>query len=113
MTVTSNRSVTITWTGDVEYSQVFDASVNEDGSGNSYLVDLSSGNNSITIPSSAIAVTIIKPSDNTVALIAKGVNGDTGIILSLTDPDSFSLGDSATLVLNAASALTGLRLIFS
>jgi hypothetical protein len=47
-----------------------------------------------------------------VALLLKGVNGDTGVTLHLTDPDSISIG-GGTLVLNAASSLTGLILIWS
>ena len=112
MSVTSDRSINIQNTSDVEYQQTFEAASNASGSGQNQLVALSSGNNSITIPTSAVAVTIIKPSGNTVQLYAKGVSGDTGVKLHLTDPDSISLGTSAVLVLNAASTVT-VRLIFS
>ena len=112
MAVTSNRSVTITQSSDVEYSQEFDAVTNASGSGTNELTSLSSGNNTITVPSGAIAVTIIKALTNTVALTLKGVNGDTGIALSLTDPDSISLASVSTFVLNAASSVS-VRLIFS
>ena len=112
MAVISNRSVVITWTGDVEYTQEFPAAVNATGSGKNDLANLSSGANTITIPTGAKAVTIIPPSGNTVALTLKGIAGDTGVSLHLTDPSSVAL-TSTTFVLNAASALTGLRLIYS
>lgn len=112
MSVTSNRSTVITWTGDVEYTQEFEAAVNASGSGKNDLTNLSSGNNTITCPTSAKAVTIVPPVGNTVVLKLKGVAGDTGVSLSLTDPGSYPITDT-TFVLNAASALTGLRLIWS
>ena len=112
MAVTSNRSIVITQAGDVEYTQEFEAAVNATGSGKNDLANLSSGNNTITIPTNAKAVTIIPPTGNTVALTLKGVAGDTGVGLHLTDPSSIAL-TSTTFVLNAASALTGLRLIYS
>lgn len=112
MSVISDRSINIQDTGDVEYQQTFEAATNASGSGVNRLESLSSGNNSITIPTSAVAVTIIKPSGNIVQLFAKGVSGDTGVKLHLTQPDSISLGSSAVLVLNAASSVT-VRLIFS
>ena len=112
MSVTSDRTITIQFTGDVEFSQPFDAASSALGTGDNNVVSLSSGNNTITVPTNAVAVTIIKPSDNTVQIIAKGVNGDTGIRLHLTDPDSISLGTSPVLVLNAASSVM-VRLIFS
>jgi len=112
MSVTSNRSIVITEIGDVEYTQEFIAAVNAAGSGKIDLANLSSGANTITIPTSAKAVTIIPPSGNTVLMTLKGVAGDTGVQLHLTDPSSIAL-TSTTFVLNAASALIGLRLIYS
>lgn len=113
MAVSSNRSVSITMTGDVEYSQSFSASTNASGSGQNQLINLSSGANTITVPSGAIGVTIIPPSTNAVAITLKGVSGDTGIALALTGPCSLSLASVSTFVLNAASSITGVRLIYS
>lgn len=114
MSVTSERSVTINFTGDVEYSQSFDAPTNATGSGQNQLVNLSSGANTITVPSSAVAVTIIPPSGNTVAITLKGITGDTGVALALAAPCSLSLnGSVSSFVLTAASAIIGVRLIYS
>jgi hypothetical protein len=112
MSVTSNRSVTIEFTGSVEYSQTFDAPAVSTGSGQIQSVALSSGANTITVPSGAIAVTIIPPDDNSVALTLKGVSGDTGIALALLGPSSISLASVSTFVINAASVVT-VRLIYS
>lgn len=112
MSVTSGRSVTITFTGDIEYTQSFSATNVSTGSGQNQLVSLSSGNNTITVPSNAVAVTIEMPSGNTVQVTLKGVNGDTGIALHLTDPTSIGLNAVSSFVLNAASAVT-VRLIYN
>lgn len=112
MSVTSNRKVVITFSSDVEFSQEFEAPTNSSGSGEVDSVVLASGNNTITPPTGAVAVTIIKPTGNAVALILKGVNGDTGIALSLLGPDSISLLAVTTFVINAASSVT-VRLIYS
>jgi hypothetical protein len=112
MGVTSGRSVAIEFTGPVEFSQTFEALQVSTGSGQIQQVTLSSGNNTITVPSGAVAVTIIFPEDNTVAVTLKGVNGDTGIALSLTDPTSIGLASVSTFVLSAASTVT-VRLIYN
>lgn len=113
MSITSQYGITITWTGDVEYSQEFDSTAVSTGSGQSQKVNLSSGNNSITVPSSAVGVTIIPPDSNAVQITLKGVNGDTGVALHLTNPALISLQSVTTFVLNAANAITGVRLIYS
>ncbi len=68
---------------------------------------LSSGDNTINVPTNAVSAVIIPPSGNTVALILKGVDADTGIALSLTFPSVLSLAVAqTTFVLNAASGVT-------
>ena len=112
MSVTSNRSIVIQQSSDVEYTQEFSATANPDGSGQNQLVELSTGNNTITVPDNAIAVTILMPADNDVQVTLKGVNGDTGIALSLLDPTSIGIESVTSFVLNAASGVT-VRLIYS
>ena len=114
MAVTSNRQITITFGGDVEYAQTFTASTNAAGSGDNYLINLSSGNNTVSVPDNCVAVTIIPPVDNEEVITLKGINGDTGIALALEDPCSLSLASSVTsFVLNASDAIEGVRIIFS
>ena len=112
MPVTSNRSIVIGFTGEVEYSQTFPAAVSSLGSGQIQVVDLSSGNNTITVPDDAVAVTIVPETGNTAVITLKGVNGDMGIILSPVDPCSLSLDGVTSFVLNVSGAVT-VRLIFS
>jgi hypothetical protein len=112
MSVTSARSIIIENTGDVEYSQTFEAAANASASGQNQIVALSTGNNAVSIPTSAVAVTIIMPDANTVQVTLKGVNGDTGIPLHLTQPSSLSIGSGAAIVLSAASAVN-VRLIWT
>lgn len=113
MSVTSDRSVVINFSSDVEYSQEFSATTNATGSGQNQLVNLSSGANTITVPANAVAVTIIPPSANAVSITLKGVTGDTGIALNLTDPSSIGLNSVSTFCLTAGGSITGVRLIYS
>lgn len=112
MAVASTRSIAVGFSGDFVAQNTFSAAANASspGSVESYL--LSSGANTITPPSGAKACTIIPPSGNTVALTIKGVAGDTGIVIHLTDPTSIALNSTATFVINAASGVT-VRLVWS
>ena len=112
MATTSDATLSIQFTGDVEFQQDFEAVTNAASPGQNAPVDLSSGNNTITVPSGATGVAIILPDENTVQVIAKGVNGDTGISLALIGFNFFSLASGATLVLNAASDVS-VRILFT
>lgn len=112
MSVTSNRSVTITWAGDIDYTQTFDAPTVSTGSGQNQVVVLSSGANTITPPANATGVSIFMPSGNTVQVTLKGITGDTGVALNLTGWSSIGLQSVSTFVLTAASAVS-VRLIYS
>jgi len=117
MAVTATRSITVVYSGDVVGTQTHDAADNAVSPGQMDLVTLASGANTITVPtggSTPTAVTIIPPASNAVVLTLKGVAGDTGIALHLTDPTSIALPTSVTtFVINAASTCTGVRFIWS
>ena len=75
---------------------------------------LSSGFNSVTVPSSTgvtvTAVTVVPPAGNTTSITVKGVTGDTGIRLHNTDPTSLSIFSDVTAVgLTAGAAIQGVR----
>lgn len=114
---TARRKITITYSGDVDGEQELNAADNADSPAAVELKTLSSGNNTITVPTAGTvptAVTIVPPSDNATAITLKGVNGDTGIRIHDTDPTTIALDDSvATFVLNAADTVTGIRLYWS
>lgn len=113
MTATSRRKSTIVFAGDVGGTQEYEAAYNETSPSGTILVALSLGANTITKPTGATCVTIVKASDNTTSLTFKGVSGDTGVRLHDTDPDSISLHSSvATFVLTAGAAMT-VRLVWS
>jgi hypothetical protein len=117
MPTNSARTQTITFTGDTTATQTNAAANNPNSPGQNELKNLAAGANVITAPTGGatpVAVTIVPPAGNTAALTLKGVAGDTGVLLHLTDPCTLSLGAGVvSFVLNAAAAVTGLRLIWS
>lgn len=113
MSATARRKTTIVFAGDVGGTQEYDATYNTSSPAATYPVELGSGANTISKPTNATCVTIVKPSDNTTSLTFKGVTGDTGVRLHDTDPDSISLAASVTtFVLTAGAAMT-VRLVWS
>jgi hypothetical protein len=117
MAATSQRAITITYSGDVGGVQDIEAAENDTSPASIVLITLSSGANTITVPSGGstpTACTIELPSDNTVAVTLKGVTGDTGILLHLTDPTSIAIDPSVTsFVLTAGGTITGVRVFWS
>lgn len=118
MAVTATRSITVVYSGDVVGTQTHDAADNTVSPGTQEVRTLASGANTITVPTSGTAVptavTLVLPLANAVQVTLKGVSGDTGILLNLLGPSSIALAPGqASFVLNAASILTGVRLIWS
>ena len=75
---------------------------------------LTTGANTITVPTAAIACTILMPVSNTnVTITLKKVTGDTGILLHSTNPTSIGLYSSVTNFVLTASAPIMTRLIWS
>jgi hypothetical protein len=118
MSITSSRTIQVSFSGDVTTNVIQSALDNTLSPGEVDIVSLSSGANTITAPVvsglAAKGLTIIPPAGNVSLITLKGVTGDTGIPLHLTDPTSIALGVTFTsLVLNAAAAIVGVRLIWS
>jgi hypothetical protein len=118
MSVTSNLSVLINFSGGVISNTEFRAVENTESPGSVTLHSLSSGNNTITVPSSSgvtvKGATIVPPSDNTQTLTLKGIAGDTGIALSKVNPTAISFDTApANFVLNAGGTISGLRIIWT
>lgn len=117
MAVTASRQTVIVFTGDVTATETINAANNANSAGVIDVKTLSAGANTITVPTSGTvptAVTITPPSGNINLITLKGVSGDTGIVLHLTDPFTLTLGTGlATFVLNAAGIITGVRLVWS
>jgi hypothetical protein len=76
---------------------------------------LASGNNTFIFPDETTLALLIPPSDNTFALVLKGVAGDTGIALGRTTATVISrsgLGVANSFVVNAAGDIPGFRVVF-
>ncbi len=105
------------------YAQFINEADSADSPSQTEMLDLASGNNSVTVPDDAIACTIIPPATNIdsddpvnvqVDIILKGVNGDTGVMIHPTDPTSIGLASGVTaFVLNASAILADVRIIWS
>jgi hypothetical protein len=117
MSVTSSRNIDINLTGDEISSFTSSAVANVASPGQMQVVTLASGANTITCPTGGTVptcCTILKPSGNATLITLKGVTGDTGVKLHLTDPDSVSLDSTmVSFCLTAAAQIVGVRLIWT
>ncbi len=118
MAVQATRSTVITFTGDLAGTQTIDAAANVASPGSIEIQALASGANTITVPTSTgvtvVACTIIPPAGNTGVITFKGITGDTGVALHLTDPSTVSLASTVTsFCLNASAAIQGVRFIWT
>jgi len=118
MSITSSRTVQIQFSGDITVGLIQSALDNAVSAGEAIIQTLASGPNTITAPVVSglviTGLTIIPPTANTNLITLKGVGGDTGIPLHLTDPTSIALNTTfVSLVLNAAATIVGVRLIWT
>jgi hypothetical protein len=117
MAVTSTRQTTITFSGDINASVLFNAANNTAAPGDVDVLTLAAGANTVTLPtggSTPKGATIVPPPGNTQAITLKGVAGDTGIVLHKTDPSTITFDTPpANFVLSAAGTVTGLRIIWT
>jgi hypothetical protein len=117
MSVSAIRTITIVYSGDVTGTETIVAATNAASAGSVEIKTLAAGANTITVPTGGTvptACTIVPPTGNTQTLVLKGVTGDTGIGLHLTDPSTIALASSVTtFCLTAGNTITGLRLYWS
>jgi len=115
MPTASKRSISLGFTGDVNAPNMnYSAADNATSPGEIDTLTLAAGANTITVPAGFKGVTILPPSGNTNLITLKGVTGDTGVPLHLTDPSSIGLDSTeATFVLTAAAEIVGLKLIWT
>jgi len=117
MATTSQRTGAITFSGDVNAQISLATVTNPLAPGDIDLFALSTGANTMTLPTGGSTPTgaiIIPPPGNTVALTLKGVGGDTGIALSKVDPAiiTFDNPPPVSFVINAANVVN-LRVIWT
>lgn len=118
MAVSAARTIGVNFSGSIQGNESFPAVTNTTSIGMIQTVALTTGANTITVPSvtgfTVVGVTIIPPAGNTQTLTLKGVTGDTGVPLHLTDPSSLGLATTAsTFVITAGAAVNGVRLVWS
>ncbi len=117
MATSAARTTTLTYTGDVVGVQLIAAAANAASPGTMEIKTLASGANTITPPTggtSPVAVTVVPPVGNVVTLTLKGVTGDTGIGLHLTDPFTVTLATpTTTFCLTTNAILTGIKFFWT
>jgi len=71
-------------------------------------ITLAAGANTVTVPATAVGVTIVPPAGSANAKTLKGIAGDTGILLNPAVPTSlaFTAAGVATFVINSAGTET-------
>ena len=120
MSITSNITVTITQTGDIEANYSSEAVPNTAASGAISNLVLTSGTNTVTCPSTTVfqvrAALIKPPDDNTATITLKGVSGDTGILINPVNPTLLTFDTTATttsFVLVASTTINAVQVIWS
>lgn len=118
MSITSSRTIQIGFSGEVTTNVILSALDNIVSPAQIDMISLALGDNTITAPViSGLVVTglmIVFPAGNVNLITLKGVAGDTGVPLHKTDPTSLALNTTfVSLVLNAAAATVGVRLIWT
>ncbi len=117
MSIAAARSIVLGFSGDQVYQLGLPAASNPTSPASQEVKTFTgAGDNTITVPTALAptGVTIVPPAGNTQTITLKGVAGDTGIALHLTDPSSIALKSTvASFVLTVTGTVTGLRLIWS
>lgn len=118
MSVSSRRTIQVDYSGDITLSVIQSALANDSSPGMEVVQTLAAGANTITAPVvSGVVVTgllIIPPAGNVVGMTLKGVTGDSGIPMHLTDPTSLAISTGFTsLVIAAVSTIVGMRFVWS
>ena len=70
-------------------------------------VTLSTGDNTLTVPTGAVAALVVPPTTSTVTKKIKGAAGDTGVTIASATPMLLPLGTgTASFILNASAGET-------
>lgn len=73
---------------------------------------LSSGANTVSVPTGTTLVIIIPPTTNTETITLKGVSGDTGRQISKTKPTILAWETGSDFVLTTSGAIATARVLF-
>lgn len=118
MSVVSSRTLQIQFSGDISTQIIQSALDNDLALDVNVLQSLVLGANTISAPVVAgklvTGLTIIPPAGNGNLITLKGVSGDTGFPLHLTDPTSIALDSTfVSLVLSVSAPIVGVRFIWT
>ncbi len=111
MAKTSTTSISVEVTGDgvtASYTPPSAPVVNTTApAGGPVSVTLSTGDNTITVPSGTQAFLLVPPATSTVVKLLKGAAPDTGFAIALAQPSFIAVpAATATILVNAASGET-------
>lgn len=112
MAATGTISVTGTVSGEPEGSSTIALSWTLTAAVSDALVGLSSGANTITVPTGTTLVIIIPPTTNTETITLKGVSGDTGRQISKTKPTILAWETGSDFVLTTSAAIAAAKVLF-
>ena len=119
MATSSVRQTIVTFTGDAPNTISITNAANALSPGTTQIISLTAGANTITAPNisgiaASAAVWIIPPALNAVSITLKGVTGDTGISLNLTDTTILALPTPFTsfVLTVGAGGILGVRLVW-
>lgn len=117
MAVKGNRSINCRYSDGFVANNTYSAAENSSSPATIEVKTLAAGFNTITPPAGGTtpkACTIIPPAGNAITITLKGVTGDTGIGLHLTDPTSIGLASpTATFGLTVGAELAGITFVWT
>lgn len=98
--LTGSKSITATWSLAAAVADV-------------QTVSLSSGDNTITVPTGTSFILFTPPVANTQVILVKGAAGDTGVQVSKVLPTVLTWDATGALILNASGSITGCEITFA
>lgn len=117
MSLQSVVTVEVIISGDQQWQLELATAQNASSPAQNDIRTLANGANTITPPTGGTSpqgVIIIPPAANTTAITLKGISGDTGIGLHLTNPTFISLASpTATFVITTGAQIAGVRFVWT
>ena len=116
MAITASYTLNLALSGDQVLNLAFVSAANAGSPFQEQLITTINGANTLTAPlggSTPVGLIIIPPAANAITMILKGVTGDTGVPLHLTNPFITSLATTfVSCVITTNAIMTGLRIIW-
>lgn len=113
MAVAGTISVTGTLTGQPDGSRTVALGWTITAGLSAVTVGLSSGANTITVPTGCTLIELVPPATNTETVTYKGISGDTGTQISKTKPTIIAWETGSSFVLTTSGAIAGYTIYFT